>query len=181
MQSFLDLYDKWNGLLTAICGIYAMLLAYGYLPKKPKDPAKLEIWRKKFGPMMKILSPLIVLFGVVSLISGQLKDDSLDAKVKELNQSAQKMVDQVTRFDRATAGPGQRITYEHTVFSITARQVNLDAWLKFTKDLRRSIYKQEEVRRLLRRKVTLVYRYTDINGALVGELEVRPDDPPPPN
>jgi hypothetical protein len=124
---------------------------------------------------------LIVLFGAISLVSAHAKDDSIDAKVRELNQSAQKMVDPVTRFDRATAGPGQRITFEHTVMSLTASQVGIDAWLKFTKDLRRSIYKQEEVRRLLRRKVTLVYRYTDTNGALVGELEVLPNDPPPPN
>lgn len=40
MQSFLDLYDKWNGLLTAICGIYAMILAYGY-----EKSAVLEIGR----------------------------------------------------------------------------------------------------------------------------------------
>lgn len=181
MQTFLDLYDKWNGLIPFICGIYAMLLAYGYLPKKPKDPEKLAIWRKKFGPLMKIVSPLIVLSGVISLVGGQLKDDSLEAKVKELNRAAPKMVDQMTRFDRAAVGPGKRITFEHTVTTITAKQVSIDAWLKFTKDLRRSIYKNEEVRRLLRRDVTLVYRYTDSNGVLVGELEVLPKDPPPPN
>jgi hypothetical protein len=181
MQTFLDLYDQWNGLIPFVGGIYATLLAYGYLPKKPKDPEKMEVWRQKFGPMMKILSPLLMLYGAASLLGGQLRDDSLDAKVRELNRTAPRMLDQVTKFERAIAGPGQRITFEHTVSTITANQVSMDAWLRFTKELRQSIHKNEENRRLLRRKVTLVFRYTDANGALLGELEVLPDDPPPPS
>ena len=96
MQAFFDFYDQWNGLGTIVCGIYATLLAYGYLPRNPKDPAKLEVWRKKFGPMMKVLSPLIIVFGTVTLVNAQLKDDSIEAEARQVNQLVPKKVDQVT-------------------------------------------------------------------------------------
>jgi hypothetical protein len=37
------------------------------LPRNPKDPERLALWRRKFGKMMTILSPLIILFGVALL------------------------------------------------------------------------------------------------------------------
>ncbi|MFW9997904.1 MAG: hypothetical protein ACFFD4_38035 [Candidatus Odinarchaeota archaeon] len=59
---------NFQGLIPVLGGIYGFLLANGTLPKKPKDPEKMELWRKKFGPMMKILCPLIIVFGLLQLI-----------------------------------------------------------------------------------------------------------------
>jgi hypothetical protein len=56
-----------QGLIPIFGGIYGFLLAIGVLPKKPKDPEKAELWRKKFGPMMKAISPLLVIFGFLQL------------------------------------------------------------------------------------------------------------------
>jgi hypothetical protein len=36
--------------------------------RKPKDPEPLALWRKKFGPMMKILGPFLILFGLVEVV-----------------------------------------------------------------------------------------------------------------
>lgn len=69
MNEFLELSDRWNGLLLIFFGIYAALLAHGVLPKRPKDPERLAIWRKKFGGMMRILSPLLILFGLFNLVN----------------------------------------------------------------------------------------------------------------
>lgn len=63
-------YDRWGGLVTILCGIYACLLAYGYLPRNPKDPEAHRLWQKKFGGMLQVLGPLIVLGGVFTLITG---------------------------------------------------------------------------------------------------------------
>jgi hypothetical protein len=178
METLFELYDRWHGLLTIVCGAYASLLAYGYLPRKPKDPVRLEVWRRRFGPTMKLLSPLIILFGTVTLVSALLTDDSIAAKVQELNRIAPKMVDKVTRFDRATSGPGQLITFDHTVMNITADQVSLELWAKYTKELRRNLA-TAETRRLQHKKVTLIYRYYDVKGLLIGELEIAPDYPIP--
>lgn len=56
-----------QGLIPVLGGIYGYLLANGTLPKNPKKPVEMEVWRKKFGPMMKILGPLLVFFGIIQL------------------------------------------------------------------------------------------------------------------
>jgi hypothetical protein len=49
-------------------GIYGFLLANGTLPKNPRDPLKMELWRKKFGKMMRIVCPFLVVFGILQLV-----------------------------------------------------------------------------------------------------------------
>ena len=172
------LYDRWNGLIPLIGGIYATLLAYGYLPRKPKNPARLAVWQKKFGPMMRVLGPLVVLFGAFTLAGALLRDDSITEKVRELNSTAPKMIDQITRFDRAIAGPGQLITFEHTITTIRANQISVDSWAKLIPKLKKQVF-NAAVRRFQERKITLRYRYLDVNGLLVGEMEISPTDPIP--
>ncbi len=45
-------------------GIYMYLMASGVLPKKPKNPEKMELWRKKYGKFLKIAGPIVTLTGV---------------------------------------------------------------------------------------------------------------------
>ncbi len=54
-----------EGLLPLLGGIYMWLLATGKLPKNPKDPAKMQQWRDKFAPLIKILAPLVIIFGIL--------------------------------------------------------------------------------------------------------------------
>ena len=56
-----------GGLISIFGGIYGFLLANGTLPKNPKDPAKQEQWRNKYGKMLKVLSPFLVVFGFCEL------------------------------------------------------------------------------------------------------------------
>ena len=56
-----------EGLIPIAGGIYMILLANGTFPKNPKNPKKLEEWRKKFGPAIKILAPIVILFGILQL------------------------------------------------------------------------------------------------------------------
>jgi thiosulfate reductase cytochrome b subunit len=37
------------------------------LPRKPKDPEKMALWRRKFGGIMTVLCPLIILSGIAQL------------------------------------------------------------------------------------------------------------------
>jgi len=64
----LELYDKWNGLIPILGGIYGLLLAYRVLPRKPKEPEKMDLWHRKFGKMMKIISPFLIIFGILLLL-----------------------------------------------------------------------------------------------------------------
>ncbi len=63
-----ELYDKLSGLIPILGGIYGLLLAYRVVPREPKDPEKMELWHRKFGKMMKILSPCLIVFGILELL-----------------------------------------------------------------------------------------------------------------
>ena len=60
--------DRLEGLIPLIGGAYGLLLAQGVLPRNPRDPEKMALWRKKFGKMMTILCPFVMLFGIMSLL-----------------------------------------------------------------------------------------------------------------
>lgn len=57
-----------EGLIPITGGIVILLFAKGTFPKNPKNPQKMEEWRKKFGPAIKILGPIVILFGILQLI-----------------------------------------------------------------------------------------------------------------
>jgi hypothetical protein len=57
-----------EGLIPLLGGVYGLLLARGILPRKPKDPEKMDLWRRKFGGIMTILCPILILFGVLQLL-----------------------------------------------------------------------------------------------------------------
>jgi len=56
-----------RGLIPLLGGIYCLLLAYRVIPRKVKDPEKMELWHRKFGKLMKILSPFLIGFGLLEL------------------------------------------------------------------------------------------------------------------
>ena len=58
---------NFEGLIPIVCGTIITLFALGVFPKNPKDPQKMAEWRRKFGPAMKIIGPLVVLFGLLEL------------------------------------------------------------------------------------------------------------------
>jgi hypothetical protein len=64
----IETYDKWSGFIPIIGGIYGLLLAYKVVPRNPKDPEKMELWHSKFGNLLKILSPLVIIFGILELM-----------------------------------------------------------------------------------------------------------------
>ena len=56
-----------GGLIPILGGIYGLLLAYRVVPRKPRDPEKMELWHRKFGTMIKVLSPFVIGFGLLEL------------------------------------------------------------------------------------------------------------------
>lgn len=94
-------YDRWAGLITLLLGVYASLVAYGYLPRNPKDPAKVQEWRKKFGGLMQVLGPLVVLFGLVTLVIG--------LSSAPVNPSGKRVLSEFYRANDARAARGANI------------------------------------------------------------------------
>jgi hypothetical protein len=70
MNQISDLYQKWNGLVPILAGIYAVLLGGGILPIKFGNPEYSEKWRKKYGGIMKYLGLMAILAGMSALLFG---------------------------------------------------------------------------------------------------------------
>lgn len=66
-QVFL-LADKWNGLFIAAVGVYALLLGYRIVPLKAGDPVRSDSWHKKYGGLLKIVGPVMIVCGAGSLL-----------------------------------------------------------------------------------------------------------------
>lgn len=65
--SIMNIYDRWNGLIPFLGGIYAFLLARGILPRNQQKKEKMENWRKKYGNLLIVLSSFLVIGGSVEL------------------------------------------------------------------------------------------------------------------
>ena len=59
------MHIKLSGLIAVFGGVYLTLMAHRVVPRKPKDPEKMELWHRKFGKMSKVLGPLLVGFGLL--------------------------------------------------------------------------------------------------------------------
>ena len=55
------------GIAIVACGIHTTLMGYGILPRKVKDPERMELWRKKFGRTMRRVGPGLCLIGLVEI------------------------------------------------------------------------------------------------------------------
>jgi len=113
MNAVFMFYDRWNGLIMVICGIYASLLAFGYLPRKPKDPARLQEWRRKFGLLMKVLAPCMILGGLAQL--------GIELAHEPVNPAARRVFNEFYRANEARS----------------ARGTSLESAEKFMSDLKR--------------------------------------------
>lgn len=82
-MNIFEIYDKWQGIIPIFGGIYGLLLVYRVLPRKPKDAERLELWHGKFDKLMKILSPLLIIFGLWSLMSGLTNKENDKKKLLE--------------------------------------------------------------------------------------------------
>ena len=60
-------WGRLEGLIPLLGGVYGLLLARGILPSHPKDPEKGALWRRKFGGMMTVLGPIVILIGIAQL------------------------------------------------------------------------------------------------------------------
>lgn len=65
-----------NGAIPFFGGIYATLLGFRVLGKSPGADPKYDEWHHRFGGLLKVLGPLLVLFGLFLWISGIARNSS---------------------------------------------------------------------------------------------------------
>ena len=57
-----------EGLIPLFGGIYLLLLVKGIVPRTPKDPEKMALWRRKFGTLGWICGPVMIVMGILMLL-----------------------------------------------------------------------------------------------------------------
>lgn len=107
-------------------------------------------------------------------------ENDLQTAATEINQEAPILIDEYTRLDGATAGPGQVLTYRYTLIETDVEQIVESALRDFENDMgeaiRLSTCDDPDTRSLLNAGVRFVYRYDDAAGNLVTQLEVKGRD-----
>lgn len=56
-----------RGLIPIIGGVYCLLVAFRVV-RVSKNPEANELWLRRFGTLMKILGPIVILFGLAELL-----------------------------------------------------------------------------------------------------------------
>ena len=174
MDAFFEAYDRWNGLLPLLGGIYCTLLAFGYLPRKVKDPERLALWRRKFGGIMRIVGPFVALSGVITLFNGLTAEDVITKTVRQINADTPKMMDQITRLDRAEAGPGRSIFITQTIQAFKASEIDRRAWQNFLPQFRKNVA-NSVVGRMPSKGITVIYRFYGKDGVFLDDVKFAPE------
>ena len=60
-------YINPEGLIPLLGGIYGLLMAKGGISKKPENSQASQQWQEKYGKMLTVLSPILIVFGLLQL------------------------------------------------------------------------------------------------------------------
>ena len=162
-----------DNLIMVAAGAYFMI-ARGSVVAKITDPQK----KRRTDRILKVCGPIVLGCGILLAITTLASTEGdLDRVVREVNATAPKMVDDATRLDRASAGPGRRLTYELTLISLKSQDIDRIAWKRdVVPTIRANMAKTKAMHTLLAAGVTVASRYTSSDGILVDEIVMRPDE-----
>jgi hypothetical protein len=154
-----------DSIIQLIVGLF-LVFGRGLIVGRIKDPTR----RDKVNRLLKVTGPIVLGCALFVAIGGFVrKDAQLEQLAQAVNASAPKVVDEVTRLDRATAGPGRRLTY-HMTISISQSEFNLSEWKQKTLPaVRSNTLEQEATRSLLKAGITVVIRYSSKDGTYLDE------------
>lgn len=143
--------------LVAALGIIAILVAAGIGSQIGRDVGK------------TVLSPQ------------KLSQDEIEVKLMEsfataarqYNQRLPMMLDDNTRLDRATVGPGPRVVYHHTFPKYTSRDID-SSWLhrNLRPDVVRKVCASGDMKQSLQYGGIYVYSYSGNDGIEVASFEI---------
>jgi len=149
--------------VIALCGI-------------PKHGCRYLLWRGLVGILVPVL-----LIGMA--IPAFLKVRSLAAHAyvqnaaTTLNKDAPKMIDEITRLDKAVAGPGNRLTVDVTIVTFKAADIDREVWnTQVLPNLKKGILGSPLAAVLQQQAGTLTYRYFGSDGVKIDELSLTAAD-----
>jgi hypothetical protein len=139
--------------------------------------------KQKANLIFKFAGPIIlgcgILLTVGNLISAKDDKNDLNNVARAINATAPKMVDEATRLDSATAGPDRRLTYNLTLVSQKAQDIDRVAWKQnVVPKIRANMIQTQGMHTMLAAGVTVVSRYSSSDGVFIDEIVIKPEDLP---
>jgi len=136
--------------------------------------------KEKCNRVFKFAGPVVLGCGILLAIGNwHSAEGDLDRAAREINATVPKMVDQATRLDGAAAGSGRRLTYNLTLVSLKAQEIDRAAWKQnVAPSIRAHLAQTKGMHTLLAAGVTVVCRYFSSDGTLIDEIVMKPEDLP---
>ena len=104
-------------------------------------------------------------------------EGQVSALAERINQQGSKMVDEVTRLEGAEALPNRTLLYKYSLITKSASEIPTDALDRVVRpDIVKKYNTLPEMKMFRDNGVTLVYRYRDKEGQMIGDISVGPSD-----
>ncbi|MBN2016971.1 MAG: hypothetical protein JW794_02375 [Candidatus Cloacimonetes bacterium] len=100
----------------------------------------------------------------VSFEDEPMTEQELQEIAEELTAECPKIVDENTQLDRATAGPGLKLTYFYTILQVAVNALTPENLNNLKETLRENYRTSEDMKPFRDSRVTLVFVYYDKNG-----------------
>jgi len=161
-----------DSITQLLVGLF-LVFGRGFIVGWIKDPAQ----KTKINRVLKVAGPIVLGCAVFVAVAGfTRKDVQLEQLAQAVNASAPKIVDEVTRLDLATAGPGKGLTY-HMTISLSQSEFDRTEWKQKTVPaIRTNTLQQDATRALLKAGITVVIRYSSKDGTYLDEVIFTPSD-----
>lgn len=157
--------------------------------------------KKVFGVVGVVTAVVVVLLAMgvgklagragVEALSDATAMDDLSGAVTLANQQLPRMVDELTRLDRMSSGPGRVLTYHYTLVGYYEPVANPDGVIDpfdridplgirtdldgYKARLTQRACESPSTRSFLADKVTIIYRYNDANGRQFFDVTIPPE------
>ena len=153
---------KLFSILGAIIGLIIFLVFVGTGSQVGK-----EVGKAAFSPPSKPTEQEVI----AKLAEG------LEFAAKQINNSAPIMVDEETRMDGASVGPGVLVTYHHTFLNYSSSDI--DSGLiqsNVLPTVRSNVCSSKEMKPSLQYGAKYTYSYSGNDGVLIGEFTIDRND-----
>lgn len=101
----------------------------------------------------------------------------LESEVEQINQQTPMMMDEQTRLDKATLGPGATVTYHFTFPSYSAEEVDRDKLANnLSPALTQNICLDEQLKESMEEGARYVYAFHGNDGREISRMEVKESD-----
>ncbi len=200
LRRSVDVWLRGQAMSIPVVSLVANIIAYNRLTK-----SGITTWDKAGTFLVqhkRIGSARIVAFVVVMLIVmaiggafGKLMDLSafgpsksnpqqieeklikgLDIAVQQINEQGPTMLDEDTRLDRASVGPGPRVTYYHTLTRYSSQEIDAVALRDNLSAIKNRVCANKDMAPSLKLGATYVYSYSGNDGVTITSFEVRQSD-----